>query len=120
MFPLVIIAQRNAAKMNNYMPQLQIIQMKMTEARQQGNVIEAARYSQEQMIFMREKGLNPLKNMLVPFAQVIKFSSSNLFYNKAKEGDNIFKDQLSILQVFILMFRHKDDILFYKLFGRQL
>ncbi|KAF2899865.1 hypothetical protein ILUMI_06313 [Ignelater luminosus] len=75
MFPLVIIAQRNAARMNNYLPQLQAIQLKMTEARQCGNQIEAARYSQEMMMFMKEKDLNPLKNMIVPFAQMPVFIS---------------------------------------------
>lgn len=70
LFPLVILAQRNAAKMNNYLPQMQILQLKMTEARQTGNQMDAARYSQELMVFMKEKGLNPLKNMIVPLAQV--------------------------------------------------
>lgn len=70
MFPLVVIAQRNAAKMNNYMPQMQVIQLKMTEARQSGNQLEAARYSQELMLFMKEKQVNPFKNMIVPLAQV--------------------------------------------------
>jgi YidC/Oxa1 family membrane protein insertase len=70
LFPLVVIAQRNAARMNNYLPQLQAIQLKMTEARQMGNQLETARYSQELMIFMKEKQLNPLKNMIVPLAQV--------------------------------------------------
>jgi YidC/Oxa1 family membrane protein insertase len=40
MFPLVIKAQQNAAKMKNNMPQLQILQQKMTEARQLGNALE--------------------------------------------------------------------------------
>lgn len=71
MLPLVIISQRNAARMNNYLPQLQTIQLKLTEARQNGNELEAARYSQELMLFMKEKGLNPLKNMIVPLAQVL-------------------------------------------------
>lgn len=71
MLPLVIIAQRNSARMNNYLPQLQTIQLKLTEARQTGNELEVARYSQELMIFMKEKGLNPLKNMIVPLAQVL-------------------------------------------------
>ncbi|CAG9864608.1 unnamed protein product [Phyllotreta striolata] len=75
MFPLVVIAQRNAAKMNNYLPQVQILQLKMTEARQCGNQFEAARYSQEMMTFMKEKGLNPLKNMIVPLAQMPVFVS---------------------------------------------
>jgi YidC/Oxa1 family membrane protein insertase len=40
MFPLVIKAQRNAAKMTNNMPQLQVLQQKMTDARQAGNAME--------------------------------------------------------------------------------
>lgn len=69
-FPLVIIAQRNAAIMNNHMPRLQELQVKMSEARQSGNNLDAARYGQEMMVFMKEKKLNPLKNMIVPLAQV--------------------------------------------------
>lgn len=79
MFPLVIIAQRNAARMNNYLPQMQAIQLRMTEARQTGNQLEVARYSQELMLFMKEKQLNPFKNMIVPFAQVTPSISTNKF-----------------------------------------
>ncbi|XP_044262838.1 mitochondrial inner membrane protein OXA1L [Tribolium madens] len=86
LFPLVIIAQRNAAKMNNYMPQLQAIQLKMTEARQTGNQLEVARYSQELMIFMKEKQLNPLKNMIVPLAQMPVFVS---FFMALREMANV-------------------------------
>lgn len=75
LFPLVIVSQRNAAKMNNNLPQLQVLQMKMTEARQSGNQIESARYAQEMVQFMKEKELNPLKNMLVPLAQAPLFIS---------------------------------------------
>lgn len=74
-FPLVIVSQRNAAKMNNHMPQLQVLQLKMTEARQTGDAIESARYAQEMMLFMKEKNLNPLKNMVVPLAQAPLFIS---------------------------------------------
>lgn len=74
-FPLVIMAQRNAAKMNNHMPQMQVLQLKMTEARQSGNAIESARYAQEMMLFMKEKDMNPLKNMIVPLAQAPLFIS---------------------------------------------
>ena len=42
MFPLVIKAQQNAAKMTNNMPQLQVLQQKMTEARQSGNALEGS------------------------------------------------------------------------------
>ncbi|EDW69562.1 mitochondrial inner membrane protein OXA1L [Drosophila virilis] len=74
-FPLVILAQRNSAKMSNNMPQMQVLQLKMTEARQSGNAIESARYAQEMMLFMKEKGVNPLKNMIVPLAQAPLFLS---------------------------------------------
>lgn len=75
MFPLVIMSQRNSAKMNNNLPQIQGLQMKLTEARQSGNALEAARYSQEMMTFMKEKELNPLKNLVVPLAQAPLFIS---------------------------------------------
>ncbi|KAH8268757.1 hypothetical protein KR018_000983 [Drosophila ironensis] len=74
-FPLVIVAQRNSARMNNNMPQMQMLQLKMTEARQSGNAIESARYAQEMMVFMKERGVNPLKNMVVPLAQAPLFIS---------------------------------------------
>lgn len=75
MFPLVILSQRNTAVMNNNLPEIQVLQLKMTEARQTGNQLEAARYAQEMMAFMKEKGLNPLKNVLVPLAQAPLFIS---------------------------------------------
>lgn len=75
MFPLVIMSQRNAAAMNNNLPEIQLLQMKMSEARKTGNQLEAARYAQEMMSFMKEKGLNPLKNMMVPLAQAPLFLS---------------------------------------------
>ncbi|XP_073960247.1 OXA1L mitochondrial inner membrane protein [Choristoneura fumiferana] len=75
MFPLVIMSQRNTAVMNNNLPEIQTLQLKMTQARQSGNQLEAARYAQEMMMFMKEKGLNPLKNMLVPLAQAPFFIS---------------------------------------------
>ncbi|PZC80482.1 hypothetical protein B5X24_HaOG214639 [Helicoverpa armigera] len=75
MFPLVIIAQRNSAVMNNNLPEIQLLQLKMTQARQTGNQLESARYAQEMVGFMKEKGLNPLKNMIVPLAQAPLFIS---------------------------------------------
>lgn len=75
MFPLVIISQRNTAIMNNNLPEIQAIQLKMTQARQTGNQLEAARYAQEMMLFMKEKKVNPLKNMIVPIAQAPLFIS---------------------------------------------
>ncbi len=39
-FPLVIKAQKNSAKMANNMPQLTILQEKMAQARRSGNSME--------------------------------------------------------------------------------
>lgn len=91
MFPLVVLAQRNAAKMNNTMPQMQMLQMKLTEARQTGDALGAARYSQELMFFMKEKGLNPLKNMMVPLAQAPIFVS---FFMGLRKMANVPVDSL--------------------------
>ncbi|CAH1954148.1 unnamed protein product [Acanthoscelides obtectus] len=86
LFPLVVIAQRNAAKMNNCLPQMQAIQMKLTEARQTGNALDAARYTQELMLFMKEKNLSPFKNMLVPLAQMPVFVS---FFMALRQMSNV-------------------------------
>lgn len=75
MFPLVILAQRNAAKMNNNLPQMQIIQMKMAEARKNGDALLAGKYAYELMTFMKEKELSPLKNFIVPLMQAPVFIS---------------------------------------------
>lgn len=75
MFPLVVISQRNAAIMNNNLPEIQALQLKMTRARQSGNQLESAGYAQEMVLFMKEKKLNPLKNMIVPLAQTPFFIS---------------------------------------------
>ncbi|BET02391.1 60Kd inner membrane protein [Nesidiocoris tenuis] len=74
-FPLVIMAQRNAAKMNNCLPEMQMIQLKMSEARQRGDRLDAARYASELMDFMSTKGISPIKNMIVPLCQAPFFIS---------------------------------------------
>lgn len=73
--PLVVITQRNAAIMTNVMPEMQKIQNKLTEARQMGNAFEYAQCNQEMMKMMKEKGFNPIKNMLIPMAQMPIFLS---------------------------------------------
>uniref|UniRef100_A0A1B0AY61 Uncharacterized protein n=1 Tax=Glossina palpalis gambiensis TaxID=67801 RepID=A0A1B0AY61_9MUSC len=55
------------------MPQLQALQLKMTEARQLDNAIDSARYAKEMIVFMKERDVNPLKNMIVPLAQAPLF-----------------------------------------------
>uniref|UniRef100_A0A8D8QTV7 Mitochondrial inner membrane protein OXA1L n=1 Tax=Cacopsylla melanoneura TaxID=428564 RepID=A0A8D8QTV7_9HEMI len=74
-FPLTIMSQRNAIKMHNHMPEMQRLQVKMSEARTYGDNFEAARAGQELMEFMKKNDVNPLKNMLVPFLQMPVFIS---------------------------------------------
>lgn len=73
--PLVVISQRNAAIMRNVMPEMQDVQNRITEARQMGNSVEYAQANQELMQLMKTRGFNPLKNMLIPFAQMPIFLS---------------------------------------------
>ncbi|ODN02278.1 Mitochondrial inner membrane protein OXA1L [Orchesella cincta] len=75
LFPLVIKSQKNAARMQNNMPQLQILQAKMTEARQTGNALLSAKYGQDMVMFMKEKDISPFKSMLVPLAMAPVFIS---------------------------------------------
>lgn len=110
-FPLVIMAQRNGAKMNNHLPQIQLLQMKMTEARQSGNAIDSARYAQEMVLFMKEKELNPLKNMLVPLAQAPLFISffmglrgmANVPIDSMREGGLFWFTDLTVCDQFYLL-----------------
>lgn len=110
-FPLVVVSQRNAAKMNNYMPQLQVLQMKMSEARTSGDHLNAARYSQEIMMFMKEKELSPMRNIMVPLAQAPIFISmfiglrrmANLPVESLKDGGLWWFTDLTVADPYYLM-----------------
>ena len=58
MIPLVVKAQQNAAKMNNNLPQMQVLQMKMSEARQSGNQLEGTNLLEIQTQVLQFKNLN--------------------------------------------------------------
>lgn len=73
--PLVISAQKNSAIFANSMGEIQAVQQKIVEARQMKNVMAFAEHSAELNKLMIEKGYNPLKNILVPFAQMPIFVS---------------------------------------------
>ncbi|RZF32604.1 hypothetical protein LSTR_LSTR011051 [Laodelphax striatellus] len=86
MTPLVVISQRNAIIMANNSPQMKKIQTKLSDAKSRGDIMEAAQYSQELFVFMKEKNLNPIKNMLVPLAQAPVFLS---FFMGLREMANL-------------------------------
>lgn len=111
MTPVVLIAQRNAANMNNAMPAIQKIQLKMTEARQMGNAAETAQYSQELMGAMRKYNINPLKNMAVPLCQAPIFMSYffgirqmvNAPVESLKEGGLLWFTDLTVVDPYMLL-----------------
>lgn len=73
--PLVVLTQKNASVMQNTLPEMQELQLKVNEARQCGNALEYAQANQELMVFMKKNNVNPIKNMLVPLAQMPIFLS---------------------------------------------
>lgn len=75
MFPLVISSQRHSAIMSKYMPKIQQIQQNLTEARTSGNEYEAAMYTNELYILMKEKGIGPWKSMRTIVIQAPLFIS---------------------------------------------
>lgn len=74
-FPLVIMAQKNVAAMNNIMPEMSKIQSKLTDARRRGDVYESAQLGQQLQVFMSKEGVNPLKNILPVLFQLPIFMS---------------------------------------------
>lgn len=75
LIPLLIKTQRNAINMSNYMPQLQFLQTKFGEARRTGNSMEASKYANEMVMYMKEKNISPLKNAMLPLLQAPVFLS---------------------------------------------
>lgn len=75
LFPLVVKSQRHNAKVANNSPQMQVLQKKMTEARQSGNAMLTAQITNEMQIFMKEKDINPFKGLILPLVQAPIFIS---------------------------------------------
>ncbi|XP_075229597.1 mitochondrial inner membrane protein OXA1L-like [Lycorma delicatula] len=73
--PLVIRFQRQMIVMNNTLPQMQVLQMKMMNARQSGNPVEAAHYSNELVNLVQTKQINPFKSIALPLIQLPFFLS---------------------------------------------
>lgn len=74
-FPLVVMSQKNAANLNNNMPQMQLLQNKMSDARRRGDVYDSSVAGMELSKFMKEKKLNPLKNIIPIGVQLPIFMS---------------------------------------------
>ncbi|XP_029849798.3 mitochondrial inner membrane protein OXA1L isoform X2 [Ixodes scapularis] len=110
-FPAILKGQKNTIHMNNHLPQMQVLQAKLSEARSCGNQMEAARYANELMLFMKEKQINPLKNMIIPMVQAPVFISfffalrgmANLPMESFKTGGMLWFTDLTIPDPYCLL-----------------
>jgi len=89
--PVVIKAQRNATAMNNNLPEMQKLQLKMSEARRSGNMLEAASAANELSLFMKEKNVNIFKGFIPMMVQGPIFVS---FYLALRGMSNLPLDTL--------------------------
>ncbi|CRL08337.1 CLUMA_CG021296, isoform A [Clunio marinus] len=98
LFPLVLMAQRNGAKMNNNLPQLQVLQLKMTEARHCTMLLtieigtDGARLASANLATMRYV-LRALPFLILPFT--VNFPGAILTYWA-------FSNFISLIQVGVL------------------
>ena len=73
--PFVIKAQKNVTRLNNNMPQMQVLQEKMSDARRRGDMYDSAVLGQEMQKFMKEKNIDPIKNIVPIMFQLPFFMS---------------------------------------------
>nr|XP_061810832.1 mitochondrial inner membrane protein OXA1L-like [Nerophis lumbriciformis] len=75
LFPVIVKGQREAAKLNNVMPEMSRLSAKMTEAKQSGNKFEFSKAYSELMLFQKKHDVNPIRGFLVPLVQAPVFIS---------------------------------------------
>ncbi|GFO07043.1 adenosylhomocysteinase, partial [Plakobranchus ocellatus] len=108
MFPIVVKAQKMSINMMNHMPTIQKLQLKFTQARQRGNMLEAMRYGGELGEYMKKHNVKPFGQMIMPLCQAPVFVSvfvglrgmANLPVESMKEGGILFFTDLTITQPF--------------------
>ncbi|XP_061524594.1 mitochondrial inner membrane protein OXA1L isoform X1 [Phycodurus eques] len=74
-FPVIVKGQREAAKLNNVMPEMSRLTSRMTEAKQSGNKFEFAKAYTDLTLFQKKHDVNPLRGFLVPLVQAPVFIS---------------------------------------------
>nr|DBA22517.1 TPA: hypothetical protein GDO54_013536 [Pyxicephalus adspersus] len=70
-FPLIVKGQREAAKLNNHMPQITKLTTRMNEAKQAGNKFEFSKAYSDLTAYQKKNDVNPLRGFLVPLVQTI-------------------------------------------------
>ncbi|XP_041926673.1 mitochondrial inner membrane protein OXA1L isoform X1 [Alosa sapidissima] len=74
-FPVIVKGQREAAKLNNVMPDMTKLTNRMNEAKQSGNKFDFAKAYSDLMLFQKKNDINPLRGFLVPLVQMPVFVS---------------------------------------------
>eukprot|EP00063_Salmo_salar_P036801 XP_014011636.1 PREDICTED: mitochondrial inner membrane protein OXA1L-like [Salmo salar] len=74
-FPVIVKGQREAAKLNNVMPEMTKFTNKMNEAKQSGNKFDFAKAYSDLTAFQKKHDVNPLRGFLVPLVQTPVFIS---------------------------------------------
>ncbi|KAM7377228.1 hypothetical protein PAMA_013827 [Pampus argenteus] len=74
-FPVIVKGQREAAKMNNVMPEMTKLTTKMNEAKQSGNKFEFAKAYTDLTLFQKKHDVNPFRGFLIPLVQAPIFIS---------------------------------------------
>ncbi|KAM3842432.1 mitochondrial inner membrane protein OXA1L [Diretmus argenteus] len=75
MFPVIVKGQREAAKLNNVMPEMTKLTAKMTEAKQSGNKFDFAKAYSDLNLYQKKHDVNPLRGFLIPMVQAPVFIS---------------------------------------------
>ncbi|XP_059363366.1 mitochondrial inner membrane protein OXA1L-like [Carassius carassius] len=74
-FPVIVKAQREAAKLYNVMPEMTKLTNHINEAKQSGNKFEFSKAYTDLMMFQKKHDVNPLRGFLVPMVQAPIFIS---------------------------------------------
>lgn len=74
-FPVMVKGQREAAKLNNVLPEMTKLTNRLNEAKRSGNKFEFAKAYSDLTLFQNQKGINPLRGFLVPLVQAPVFIS---------------------------------------------
>ncbi|XP_026208765.1 mitochondrial inner membrane protein OXA1L [Anabas testudineus] len=74
-FPVIVKGQREAAKLNNVLPEMTKLTNRMNEAKQSGNKFDFAKAYSDLNLFQKKHDVNPLRGFLVPLVQAPVFIS---------------------------------------------
>ncbi|KAI4879368.1 hypothetical protein NFI96_019456 [Prochilodus magdalenae] len=74
-FPVIVKGQREAAKLNNVLPEMTKLTNRINEAKQSGNKFEFSKAYSDMMMFQKKHDVNPLRGFLVPLVQAPIFIS---------------------------------------------